>query len=189
MRKLEADQQAELAQEHAPVSKSKSSGANGHSQVNGQGFANSNANANGYSNANGTGNGNGNGNGNGETTSAPTSPAGRLSFILPDDSVPGPKEQLAPIGQGRELANGAKSMPASRRTSGYGTFGMEKLSLSVMESGERRGGQKWGGADEDEGDADAQGESKGYLRCCSHVPYGNVEFGFPCTARFKNASL
>jgi hypothetical protein len=45
------------------------------------------------------------------------------------------------IGQGREAANGAKSMPASRRTSGYGTFGMEKLSLSVMDEGTGR--NKW----------------------------------------------
>jgi hypothetical protein len=57
------------------------------------------------------------------------------------------------IGQGRELGNGAKSMPASRRASGYGTFGMEKLSLSVMDEGTGR--VKW-----DEEEVDDQVHSK-----------------------------
>lgn len=64
------------------------------------------------------------------TNSAPTTPPGH------EDGAA--KEAVAPIGQGREMANGAKSMPASRRASGYGTFGMEKLSLSVMDEGTGR---------------------------------------------------
>jgi len=81
---------------------------------------------------------------NGNTTSAPTTPPGRANGALPGQDKP------APIGQGRELANGAKSMPASRRTSGYGgTFGLEKLSLSVMDSK----GKTW----TDEEDVDAEG--------------------------------
>lgn len=80
-----------------------------------------------------------------EAASAPTSPAGRSAKAVAADRAPAP----APIGQGRE--NGAKSMPTSRRTSGYGgnTFGMEKLSLSVLEPG----GKKW----EDEDEVDAEG--------------------------------
>ena len=52
------------------------------------------------------------------------------------------------------MANGAKSMPTSRRASGFGpTFGMEKLSLSVMESAQGKG---W---DDDEVDTEgAQSE-------------------------------
>jgi hypothetical protein len=46
-------------------------------------------------------------------------------------------------------------MPGSRRTSGYGTFGFEKLSLSVMEPGSGR--KEW--KEEDEVDAEgAQSE-------------------------------
>lgn len=127
MRKLEADQQAELAEDHQQQHH-----ADGHGP-----------------------NGNATSNGDGETTSAPTTPPGPGRHALgsttsvPEVSVT--KETPAPIGQGRELANGAKSMPASRRTSGYGTFGMEKLSLSVMEGGERKG-TRW----EDE-EVDAEG--------------------------------
>jgi len=80
---------------------------------------------------------------NGNTTSAPTTPPGRANGAAGQDKP-------APIGQGRELANGAKSMPASRRTSGYGgSFGLEKLSLSVMDSK----GKTW----TDEEDVDAEG--------------------------------
>lgn len=76
---------------------------------------------------------------NGNTNSEPTTPPGHENGN--GDST-APKEAVAPIGQGREMANGAKSMPASRRASGYGTFGMEKLSLSVMDEGTGRQG-KW----------------------------------------------
>ena len=87
--------------------------------------------------------------------SAPTTPPGGSG---PRSANSDTREKPAPIGQGRELANGAKSMPASRRTSGYGssTFGMEKLSLSVMDTGS---GKQWNGgaADGDEEDVDAEG--------------------------------
>ncbi len=92
---------------------------------------------------------------NDEAASAPTTPPGRVTMGS-TPSVPemqqSEREQPAPIGQGRETANGAKSMPASRRTSGYGAgaFGMEKLSLSVMEP-ERR---EWTAEEED---VDAEG--------------------------------
>lgn len=88
-----------------------------------------------------------------EAASAPTSPLGRLPKGGAADRAPGAGAP-APIGQGRE--NGAKSMPASRRTSGYGgsTFGMEKLSLSVLEPG----GNKW----EDDDDVDAEGAQSRY---------------------------
>ena len=82
---------------------------------------------------------------NGNTSSAPTTPPGRAN-----GAIPGGQDKPAPIGQGRELANGAKSMPASRRTSGYGgSFGLEKLSLSVMDTK----GKTW----TDEEDVDAEG--------------------------------
>ncbi len=75
-----------------------------------------------------------------EPASAPTTPTGRNAKGS-TTSVPEmqrtEREQPAPIGHGRDGANGAKSMPGSRRTSAYGTFGMEKLSLSVMDSGRR----------------------------------------------------
>jgi hypothetical protein len=89
---------------------------------------------------------------NGTTTSAPTTPTGvNGNGQLPAAGAPAAADKPAPIGQGRELANGAKSMPASRRASGYGgTFGLEKLSLSVMEPGS---GKTW---TEDE-DVDAEG--------------------------------
>lgn len=72
---------------------------------------------------------------NGNTSSAPTTPPGHEGEGQTNGST---KEAVAPIGQGREMANGAKSMPASRRASGYGTFGLEKLSLSVMDEGTGR---------------------------------------------------
>lgn len=95
---------------------------------------------------------------NGNTTSAPTTPPGGANgHALPN-------EKPAPIGQGREMANGAKSMPTSRRTSGYGgTFGMEKLSLSVMEPS---AGKSW--TDDEDVDAEgAQSESR-----CSVTGHG-----------------
>jgi hypothetical protein len=81
--------------------------------------------------------------------SAPTSPLGARSPHGSSEERAPSTGPVAPIGQGRDM-NGAKSMPASRRTSGYGpTFGMEKLSLSVLEPG----GKKWN----DEDDVDAEG--------------------------------
>jgi hypothetical protein len=84
------------------------------------------------------------------TTSAPSTPP----------SAPGVIEK--PVGsQGQP---GAKSMPTSRRASGYGgaTFGMEKLSLSVMEPA---GGQGRGGWTRDEEDVDAEGAQSGSTGC------------------------
>ena len=76
-------------------------------------------------------------NANGDNSSDPSTPA-----LEEDLEVNGSGNGSAgAIGQGREAANGAKSMPASRRASGYGTFGMEKLSLSVMDEGTGR--NKW----------------------------------------------
>lgn len=92
-----------------------------------------------------------------EPSSAPTSPLGRLAAPAGADRAPGAGAP-APIGQGRE--NGAKSMPASRRTSGYGgTFGMEKLSLSVLEPGRK----EWADVD-DEDDLAADNAQSGYPR-------------------------
>jgi len=87
---------------------------------------------------------------NGDSNSAPPTPD------LEDDAeVNGNGNGSAgAIGSGREAANGAKSMPASRRASGYGTFGMEKLSLSVMDEGTGR--NKW---DEEVDDQVAHSES------------------------------
>ena len=80
---------------------------------------------------NGAANGNGNGaNGNGSNETAPIGP---------------------PNGNGA----GAKSMPGSRRASGYGgSFGFENLSLSVMETGGKA--KEW----EDAGDETAEGTVK-----------------------------
>ena len=90
---------------------------------------------------------------NGNTTSAPTTPPGRPN---------GTTEKPAPIGQGREMANGAKSMPNSRRASGYGgTFGLEKLSLSVVEP------KSWA----DEEDVDAAGAQSASLSANVGVLY------------------
>jgi hypothetical protein len=93
--------------------------------------------------------------GTGEAASAPTTPPGHADADADASQVPAGvvPEEPAPIGAGRE--NGAKSMPGSRRTSGYGTFGFEKLSLSVMEPGSGR--KEW--KEEDEVDAEgAQSE-------------------------------
>lgn len=79
-----------------------------------------------------------NGNGNGDADSAPASPSAQENDLEVNGGTNG---SAGAIGQGREAANGAKSMPASRRASGYGTFGMEKLSLSVMDEGTGR--NKW----------------------------------------------
>lgn len=88
-----------------------------------------------------------------EAASAPTTPPGRLGKSS-TTSVPEiqqvEREMVAPIGQGRETANGVKSMPGSRRTSGYGSFGFEKLSLSAMGPGRR-------GLTAEEEDVDAEG--------------------------------
>ena len=91
---------------------------------------------------------------NNEAASAPTTPPGR-SVLGSTMSVPEmlrvEREQVAPIGQGREMANGAKSMPASRRTSGHGgSFAFEKLSVSVLSPGRR----EWTAEEED---VDAEG--------------------------------
>lgn len=136
MRQLEADQLAEESR----LSGSEKATTNGD-------------HPNGNSNGNGSGNSNGNGNGN--TTSAPTTPPGQEDS---NGATTNAKEAVAPIGQGREVANGAKSMPASRRASGYGTFGMEKLSLSVMDEGTGR--NKW--EEEEVDDQGAHSES-----CCA----------------------
>jgi hypothetical protein len=69
---------------------------------------------------------------NGEAATVPSSPLRNTHVSAIAAEV---KEKPAPIGPpAREGAGiGAKSMPASRRTSGSaGTFGLEKLSLSVM---------------------------------------------------------
>ena len=100
---------------------------------------------------------------NGNTTSAPTTPPGRPAHGSAAGAGGGPvapkttSDKPAPIGQGREMANGAKSMPASRRASGFGpTFGLEKLSLSVMEpSG---AGKTW----TDDDDVDTEGAASGF---------------------------
>jgi hypothetical protein len=84
---------------------------------------------------------------NGDANSAPASPSGKEDHVEVNGGANG---SAGAIGQGRELANGAKSMPASRRASGYGTFGMEKLSLSVMDEGTGR--TKW-----EEDEVDEQG--------------------------------
>ena len=85
---------------------------------------------------------------NGNISSAPTTPPGHAFNNGPTSAM---VERPAPIGQGREMANGAKSMPTSRRASGYGgTFGLEKLSLSIMEPGTK---QSWA----DDEDVDAEG--------------------------------
>lgn len=95
---------------------------------------------------------------NNEAASAPTTPTGRVamsSTTSVPDMIKTERDHPAPIGQGRETANGAKSMPGSRRTSGYGTFGMEKLSLSMMSTGRR----EWTAEEED---VDAEGaQSRG----------------------------
>ena len=98
-------------------------------------------------------NGDANGNGHGNTSSEPTTPPGQEESN--GATATATKEAVAPIGQGREMANGAKSMPASRRASGYGTFGMEKLSLSVMDEGTGR--NKW--EEEEVDDQGAHSES------------------------------
>lgn len=99
----------------------------------------------------------------GEAASAPTTPPGRSPAQTPVDaaaagaaSVAGSSVKPEPIGPPQP--NGAKSMPASRRTSGSaGTFGLEKLSLSVM--GAKPKGKDWA---EDE-DVDAEGAQSGFL--------------------------
>lgn len=95
---------------------------------------------------------------NGDGASIPTTPLDGQddkSVTEPNANGAGAHGSAGAIGQGRELANGAKSMPASRRASGYGTFGMEKLSLSVMDEGTGR--VKW-----DEEDVDDQGAHSMY---------------------------
>jgi len=84
----------------------------------------------------------------GDATSAPTT-------SVPSSGSPVVEKKLEPIGPPREVNGvGAKSMPASRRTSGHaGTFGMEKLSLSVMSQKERK---------EDE-DVDAEGAQSTFI--------------------------
>ncbi|KAL1407712.1 hypothetical protein Q8F55_007145 [Vanrija albida] len=111
-----------------------------------------------------------------EPASAPTSPLGaRNAAGTPGDRAPGAGAP-APIGQGREV-NGAKSMPSSRRTSGYGgaTFGMEKLSLSVLEPGKK----DW--ADDDDVGAEGAQKSVSYLAINDDDP-------FPGLAKDKHLS-
>jgi hypothetical protein len=87
------------------------------------------------------------------TTSAPSTPPGA------DVEIPQSKQAGG--------AAGAKSMPTSRRASGYGgsAFGMEKLSLSVMEPNVRADGERsWLEPDED--DVDAEGAQSEFYLCC-----------------------
>ena len=98
---------------------------------------------------------------NGDAASAPTTPIGRVNFgstVSVPDIQRTEREPPAPIGHGRETANGAKSMPASRRTSGYGgTFGLEKLSLSAMEPA---GVKSWKDEEDEVDNEGAQSESR-----------------------------
>ena len=96
-----------------------------------------------------------------EAASAPTTPPGADRPVLsPDGHVNGNGNGHVGLGVSDETApigppNGAKSMPGSRRASGYGgSFGFEKLSLSVMESGGKS--KEW----EDAGDETAEGTVK-----------------------------
>lgn len=98
----------------------------------------------------------------GEESGSPAVGDGTSIPVTPLDGEDKPAEAngngngpVGAIGQGRDLGNGAKSMPASRRASGYGTFGMEKLSLSVMDEGTGR--TKW---DEEEVDDQVHSEYK-----------------------------
>ncbi|WWC66536.1 uncharacterized protein I206_100439 [Kwoniella pini CBS 10737] len=106
----------------------------------------------------------------GEAASAPTTPPGRLPHGT-TASVPESKEAPAPIGPpGREGLNGAKSMPGSRRTSTYGgTFGMEKLSLSVMADAGRR---DW--TEDDDVDAEGAQSSVKYLQMGDDDPFPGI---------------
>ncbi|WWC86079.1 uncharacterized protein L201_000950 [Kwoniella dendrophila CBS 6074] len=106
----------------------------------------------------------------GEAASAPTTPPGRLPHAT-TASVPDTKGAPAPIGPpGREGLNGAKSMPGSRRTSTYGgTFGMEKLSLSVMADPSRR---DW--AEDDDVDAEGAQSSVKYLQMGDDDPFPGI---------------
>ena len=111
---------------------------------------------------------------NNEAASAPTTPPGRLAKKS-TSSVPemqhGQREQPAPIGQGRESANGAKSMPGSRRTSGDGTFGMEKLSLRAIDQGKK-------GWPKEEEEVDAEGaQSRHSCAKCQTEAHPNPRFG------------
>ena len=95
-----------------------------------------------------------------EAASAPSTPIGR-NMLGSTASVPDmqrvEREHPAPIGQGRETANGIKSMPGSRRPSGHGqTFGFEKL--SVMNPG-----MKERSKDEEEVDAEGAQSELWYL--------------------------
>ncbi|OCF41394.1 pumilio-family RNA binding protein [Kwoniella heveanensis CBS 569] len=108
----------------------------------------------------------------GEAASAPTTPPGRLpvgNTASVPDITRGDKEAPAPIGPPTGL-NGAKSMPGSRRTSTYGnTFGMEKLSLSVMADPGRR---DW--ADDDDVDAEGAQSSVKYLQMGDDDPFPGI---------------
>ncbi|KAK6905551.1 pumilio-family RNA binding protein [Kwoniella mangroviensis CBS 10435] len=108
----------------------------------------------------------------GEAASAPTTPPGRLPHGT-TASVSDNKEAPAPIGppgREREGLNGAKSMPGSRRTSTYGgTFGMEKLSLSVMADAGRR---DW--TEDDDVDAEGAQSSVKYLQMGDDDPFPGI---------------
>ncbi|WVQ85355.1 hypothetical protein IAT38_007520 [Cryptococcus sp. DSM 104549] len=123
----------------------------------------------------------------GEIASAPTTPSGRDQAPA---SVPETlKEAPAPIGPpgtGREGLNGAKSMPGSRRTSTYGgTFGMEKLSLSVMADAP---GRTWGQEDDDV-DAEGAQSSVKYLQMGDDDPFPGIPKQEPKRLSAASAAL
>ncbi|KAK4688840.1 pumilio RNA-binding family, partial [Tremellales sp. Uapishka_1] len=105
---------------------------------------------------------------NGAPVSAPTTPPGRLPQSATTASTAATTETQppAPIGQGRDL-NGAKSMPASRRTSGSAaTFGLEKLSLSAIG---KEGRREW--TEEEDVDAEGAQNSVKYLQMGDDDPF------------------
>ncbi|EIW72686.1 hypothetical protein TREMEDRAFT_72846 [Tremella mesenterica DSM 1558] len=126
----------------------------------------------------------------GEAASAPTTPPGgghsRVTFgstvSVPD--IAKVKEAQAPIGTGRDL-NGVRSVPASRRTSGYGgaSFGFEKLSLSVMESSKK----DW--AEDEDVDAEGAQNSVKYLGMNDDDPFPGLPKKDPRMLSASSAAL
>ncbi|WWD18014.1 hypothetical protein CI109_102461 [Kwoniella shandongensis] len=121
-----------------------------------------------------------------EPVSAPTTPPGRLP---PNSAATGPDTASAPapIGPpGREGVNGAKSMPGSRRTSTYGgTFGMEKLSLSVMTDSNAR--REWN--EDDDVDAEGAQSSVKYLQMGDDDPFPGIPKQEPKRLSAASAAL
>lgn len=134
---------------------------------------------------------NGNSSPPGEAASAPTTPPGgvRVAFgstTSVPDMMKGFKEAPAPIGSGRD-ANGAKSMPASRRASGYGggSFGFEKLSLSVVEPAGNK--KEWN--EEDDVDAEGAQNSVKYLGMNDDDPFPGIPKTEPRRLSANSAAL